>query len=113
MTDPLEQLRECTGFQWDEGNVEKNWIRHRVSPVECEEVFFNEPLVVAPDVKHSDAEPRLHALSQTDRGRFLFLVFTIREKLIRVISARDMSRREKKEYERAQSEAANSKNTEA
>jgi len=60
-----------------------------------------------------DTEPRLYALGQTDRGRFLFLVFTIREKLIRVISARDMSRREKKEYERAESEAANSKNTEA
>lgn len=101
MTEPLGQLLECTGFQWDEGNAEKNWLRHKVSRVECEEVFFNEPLLVASDVKHSDNELRLYALGQTDEARLLFVVFAVREKLIRVISARDMSRRERKEYERA------------
>ncbi|GFP18768.1 uncharacterized protein HKBW3S03_00273 [Candidatus Hakubella thermalkaliphila] len=105
---PLDQLLQCTGFQWNEGNAEKNWIKHKVSRAECEEVFFNEPLLVASDVMHSDAEPRFYALGQTDQGRLLFAVFTIREKLIRVISARDMSRRERKEYERVQSEAADS-----
>lgn len=93
MADPLDQLRECTGFQWDEGNAEKNWID--------EAVFFNEPLLVALDVEHSHTEPRFCALGQTDEGRLLFVVLTIREKLLRVISARDMSRGERKEYERA------------
>jgi uncharacterized DUF497 family protein len=101
MTEPLDQLLECTGFQWDEGNAEKNWLKHKVSRVECEEVFFNEPLVAASDVTHSDTEPRFYALGQTDEARLLFVVFAVREKLIRVISARDMSRYERKEYERA------------
>lgn len=101
MADPLDRLLECAGFQWDEGNAEKNWTKHKVSRVECEEVFFNEPLLVASDVKYSGTEPRFYALGQTDEGRLLFVVFTVRETLIRVISARDMSRREKKEYEHA------------
>ena len=101
MAGPLDQLLECTGFQWDEGNAEKNWLKHEVSEAECEEAFFNEPLLVASDVKHSDTEPRFYALGRTDEGRLLFVVLTVREKLIRVISARDMSRRERKEYERA------------
>jgi len=98
---PFDQLLACIGFQWDEGNAEKNWLRHKVSRVECEEVFFNEPLLVAEDVEHSGVEPRFYALGQTDEGRLLFVVCTVRDELIRVISARDMSRREKKEYERA------------
>ncbi len=100
MADPLDRLLECAGFQWDEGNAEKNWIKHKVSRVECEEVFFNEPLLVS-DVRHSGTEPRFYALGRTDEGRLLFVVFTVRETLIRVISARDMSRREKKEYKHA------------
>lgn len=106
MTDPLDQLHECTGFQWDERNADKNWIKHKVSRTECEEVFFNEPLLIASDIKHSDAESRFYALGRTDEGRPLFVVFTLREKLIRMISARDMSKREKKEYERAQTQEA-------
>ncbi len=101
MTGPFDQLLECTGFQWDEGNAEKNRLKHKVSRVECEEVFFNEPLLVASDVTHSDTEPRFYAPGHTDEGRLLFVVAAVREKLIRVISARDMSRRERKEYERA------------
>jgi uncharacterized DUF497 family protein len=108
----LAQTLECTGFQWDEGNVEKNWVKHKVRQAECEEVFYSEPLLVAVDANHSQGEPRFYALGQTDEGRLLFVVFTIREKLIRVISARDVSRRERKEYERAQSEAAGSQGPE-
>ena len=110
--DWLAQLLECTGFQWDEGNVEKNWVKHKVSRAECEEAFFNEPLLVASDLKHSGAEPRFYALGQTDEGRLLFIAFTLRNKLIRVISAREMSRREKKEYNHVQNEPGNSQNTE-
>ncbi len=89
---------ECTGFDWDVGNILKNWEAHRVSASECEQIFFNRPLVTAPDVRHSNVEDRYYALGQTDTGRELFVVFTIRGSLIRVISARDMNRKEKKEY---------------
>ena len=92
-------LSECTGFDWDEGNLEKNWISHKVTASECEQIFFNLPLVVADDIKHSQKENRLYALGQTDANRLLFLVFTIRQKLIRVISARDMNRKEIRMYQ--------------
>jgi uncharacterized DUF497 family protein len=92
-------LSSCKGFNWDEGNLEKNWIGHKVTAAECEQVFFNLPLVVADDVKHSQNETRFYALGQTDAGRLLFLGFTIRRKLIRVISARDMNRKERKVYQ--------------
>jgi uncharacterized DUF497 family protein len=91
-------LTECAGFDWDEGNLGKNWISHKVTDAECEQIFFNLPLVVADDEKHSRRERRLYALGQTDAGRLLFLVFTVRRKLIRVVSARDMNRKERKVY---------------
>jgi uncharacterized protein len=94
----LERLRACTGFQWDDGNVDKNWIRHRVARAEAEEVLLNEPLVLADDDEHSATEERCYALGQTNRGRLLFLVFTIRRRLVRVISVRDMTKREREVY---------------
>jgi uncharacterized DUF497 family protein len=94
-----ERFAECEGFQWDAANSGKIWERHKVAPIECEEVFFNHPLVVSDDEKHSVAEERLYALGQTDAARLLFVVFTIRSRLIRVISARDMSRNERKVYQ--------------
>lgn len=94
-----ERLAECDGFQWDAGNAAKIWDRHQVTPAESEELFFNRPLVVGGDEEHSAGEERLFALGQTDRGRRLFVAFTIRERLIRVISARDMSRKERRIYQ--------------
>jgi len=94
-----ETLAQCTGFEWDDHNLEKNWVVHRVAFWECEEVFFNDPLVVAGDTKHSSAERRFYALGQTNGGRLLFVISTVRDKLIRVISARDMTRNEKKVYQ--------------
>jgi uncharacterized DUF497 family protein len=73
-----------------------------VSQGECEQVFFNRPLLVAPDVEHSGREPRYAALGQTNAARLLAVVFTIRATLVRVISARDMSRRERRIYEQGQ-----------
>jgi uncharacterized DUF497 family protein len=87
------------GFDWDEGNLVKNWERHRVSASECEQVFFNSPLIAGLDEKRSKSEPRYYALGITDSGRRLFIAFTVRKNLIRVISARDMSRRERKVFE--------------
>jgi uncharacterized DUF497 family protein len=97
--DLIDQISNCVGFDWDVGNILKNWEKHQVSASECEQIFFNKPLVAAPDVKHSKSEDRYYALGHTDVGRLLFVVFTLREDLIRVISARDMTRKEKKEYE--------------
>ena len=91
------------GFEWDENNREKNWEKHQVSTGECEEVFFNLPLLLSMDPAHSQMEPRSFILGQTDSGRLLFIAFTIRDDRIRVISARDMSRKERAIYEQEDS----------
>ena len=93
------------GFDWNQGNELKNLSKHSVTNEECEEVFFNHPLLVSPDLKHSQTEPRLHALGYTQEGRMLFLSFTIRQEKIRVISARDMNKKEKTFYEKAQKDS--------
>jgi len=92
---------EETEFEWDAGNTEKNWLRHQVSQAECEQVFFNRPFVITEDDLHSHNEARFYALGRTDAGRLLFVVYTLREEKVRVISARDMTRRERREYEDA------------
>ena len=91
-------LKRCIGFDWDQGNSEKNWIAHQVSRNESEQVFFNEPLIVAEDERHSQNEKRWYLLGRTDSQRLLFIVFTIRANLIRVISARDMNKKEREIY---------------
>lgn len=88
-------------FDWDDGNLDKNWITHQVSNSECEEIFFNLPLVLDDDREHSIEEKRYYALGQTNLNRWLFIVFTLRNNKIRVISARDMSKRERAIYEKA------------
>lgn len=97
-----DELSECTGLQWDAGNADKNWELHQVSQAECEQIFFNRPILVAPDDQHSQGERRYGALGQTNARRRLAVIFTIRGALVRVISARDMSRRERKVHEEAQ-----------
>ena len=97
-------LDACTGFEWDEANAHKNWERHRVTPEEAEDVFFNEPLVVRSDVRHSKQEKRYYALGQTNGGRRLFVGFTIRRSLFRVIAVRDMNRREMEAYAKREKE---------
>ena len=91
-------LQQCVGFEWNKGTAEKNWVLHRVSRTECEQSFFNEPLVVADDEKYFQDEKRYYLLGQTDLGRLLFIVFTIRENLIRVISSRDQHKKERSIY---------------
>lgn len=91
-------LFNCDGFEWDEGNSEKSRIRHNVMQGECEQVFFNEPFLVFSDVKHSMQESRWFLLGKTDSERFLFVVFTIRNNRIRIISARDMNKKERVVY---------------
>ena len=96
--DVLEKLQACTGFDWDEGNFLKNWEKHGVLVAESEQVFFNRPLLVQSDARHSTTESRFYVLGRSDSGRQLFVVFMIRGELIRVISARDMSRNERRSY---------------
>lgn len=95
---------KLSGFDWDKGNSDKNWLKHGVTPFECEQVFFNQPLTVAPDEAHSQKEIRFYVLGQTDMERLLFVVFTVRRNLIRVVSARDMSRSEKEVYKNHEEE---------
>jgi uncharacterized DUF497 family protein len=85
------------GFEWDEGDARKSHDKHGVSRAEAEQVFFNEPLVIVGDPRRSVQEPRFHALGRTGLGRLLHVSFTLRSAgtLIRVISARDMSRKER------------------
>lgn len=94
-------VHSIDGFEWDEGNQDKNWFKHQVTNSECEELFFNVPLVVADDQKHSQGEQRYYALGQTNDNRWLFIAFTFRENKIRVISARDMSQNEREIYANA------------
>ena len=94
----IASLPEFEGFEWEEGNVEKNWHSHLVTPQESEQVFFNRPLIVADDATHSLTEKRFFVLGQTDEDRLLFIAFTLRKKRIRLISARDMNRKERKMY---------------
>jgi uncharacterized DUF497 family protein len=95
-------LAKVTGFDWDAGNARKN-DKHDVSMAEAEQVFFNAPLLLLDDVAHNQRELRVHALGKTDEGRTLHITFTLRKasQLIRVISARDMHRKERAIYDQA------------
>lgn len=93
------------GFDWDDGNIGKNWTKHRVTDWEAEEVFLNRPIASGADVGHSGSEERFYALGQTNRGRWLFVAFTVRGRLVRPISARDMNARERREYESAKKDS--------
>lgn len=94
----METYLDIEGFEWDEGNKNKNWHKHSVAWWECEEVFFNHPLYLVPDIQHSQDEERIFAFGHTNAVRLLTIVFTIRKKYIRIISARDMNRKERNLY---------------
>lgn len=96
-----------TGFDWDEGNSRKSAEKHSVYQSETEQIFFNEPLLVRADSKHSQKESRYHALGITDDTRLLHITFTLRGNgtLVRVISARDMHRKERAIYEQVKKNA--------
>lgn len=96
-------LSQIIGFDWDENNREKNWEKHGVLASECEEAFFNLPLLLQSDPSHSQKEPRYYVLRHTIADRRLFIAFTVRQNKIRVISARDMSRKERSIYEQINS----------
>jgi len=84
------------GFDWDERNIRKNESKHGARYKECEEIFFNKPLIIFKDTAHSQKEERFAALGKTNLGRKLALSFCIRQNKIRVISARDQDKKERK-----------------
>jgi uncharacterized DUF497 family protein len=96
-------LGKIAGFDWDSGNSRKSADKHDVSQSEAEQLFFNAPLLLFADAKHSQKEARYHALGKTDTARQLHVTFTLRNggTLIRVISARDMHRKERTIYEQS------------
>lgn len=95
----MKIVPEPITFDWDEGNIDKNELKHGVSNKEIEQVFTHQPLV-SKDLKHSNKETRFQALGETDQKRLLFISFTIRDDKVRVISARDMSKKERVNYEK-------------
>jgi uncharacterized DUF497 family protein len=95
----MDELDLAEGFDWDAGNRDKNWSGHKVKSTECEMVFFNQPLVILADEKHSGSESRYYAFGKTDLDRTLLIVFCLRKNRIRVISARDMNKKERRFYE--------------
>jgi uncharacterized DUF497 family protein len=96
-------LDQITGFDWDAGNSRKSAEKHDVSQAEAESVFFNDPLMVVEDARRSETERRFNALGKTAQNRLLHITFTLRQNgtMVRVISARDMHRKERKTYEQA------------
>lgn len=89
-------------FVWDKGNIDKNLKKHGVTNKEAEEVFENKPLFISEDIKHSKIEKRYKALGVTDNNKLLFLSFTVRIDKVRIISARNMNKKEKRTYEKIQ-----------
>lgn len=91
-------LKKFLGFDWDESNQNKNWLKHKALNSEGEQAFLNQPLLIMADPAHSQKETRYYALGRTDANRLLFISFTARADKIRIISARDMSRKEREQY---------------
>lgn len=92
-------LSKIEGFEWDAGNLE-HIQKHNVNYRECEEAFFNKPLVINEDEAHSQGEKRFRVYGKTNRGRLIFMIFTIRNNKVRVISCRDQNKKERKEFQK-------------
>ena len=92
-------IKEPHEFEWDKGNKDKNWLKHKVKNEECEEIFFDKKKKILKDVLHSGKEKRFIILGKTKKERLLFVVLTIRNKKVRVISARDVNKKEVILYE--------------
>lgn len=94
----MRRLPAPLSFEWDKGNIDKNWEKHKVHFKEAEEVLFNKPLKIFPDKEHSKKEPRYVAFGITNLKRKLTIIFTVGKNKIRIISARNQSRKERRKY---------------
>lgn len=97
----MRVLPRTISFEWDEGNLDKSYKKHDITPKEAEEIFVSEELYVLPDIKHSQKEKRFIALGKSQGDKLLFAVFTIRKARVRIISVRRMHQKEIKKYEKA------------
>ncbi|KKQ41153.1 MAG: hypothetical protein US60_C0046G0004 [Microgenomates group bacterium GW2011_GWC1_37_8] len=97
----MRVLPKTISFEWDEGNLDKSYEKHGITPKEAEEIFVSEELYVLPDIKHSQKEKRFIALGKTQEGKQLFIVFLIKKEKIRIISARRMHKKELQKYEKS------------
>ncbi len=95
----MKLLPKPIKFEWNKGNINKNLIKHKIKNEEAEEIFVNQPIVWLKDEKHSSQEARQMVLGKTDKGRLLSVIYTIRKNQVRIISARIMSRKERRLYE--------------
>ena len=91
-------FKKIKGFEWDKGNKEKNKVKHNVTHQECEQIFYNKPLMIFADESHSEVEIRFGAFGKTDGKRKLTIFFTMRNNILRVISARNQSKRDREIY---------------
>ena len=96
----MKKLLRPVSFDWNNANIDKNWIKHEVEHKETEEIFTNKPLKIYSDTKHSQVEDRFLALGRTNKKRRLTIIFTIRDNKVRIISARDQSKKDRKVYEK-------------
>ncbi len=96
---PKRSVPKPLDFNWDLHNINKSWNKHGVNYKECEQAFINKPTKVVDDISHSQAEKRYTLFGQTNKARYLYITFTLRVNQIRVISARDMNKKERRFYE--------------
>lgn len=97
----MDVVRGAIKFEWDKGNTNKNWQRHGVSTEEAEQAFFDEYKITSDDIVHSKTEKRSILLGKTKEERLLYIVYTVRNGKIRIISVRDTNKKEEKIYEKA------------
>ena len=96
----ITNLPKVIAFEWDKGNINKNLKKHKVSNQEAEELFFNRPLKIFEDAKHSLVEKRYIAHGITNAKRRITIIFTLRNQKIRIVSVRDQNRKERRIYEK-------------
>lgn len=96
----MVDLTKITGFEWDKGNIDKSYQKHGITPNEAEEVFLDKNVGIEKDIKHQEKEARYIAIGMTLNEKLLFVVFTMRDSMIRVVSARKASKKERRLYEK-------------
>lgn len=94
-------LGRIKDFEWDKGNIDKSFEKHGITPNQSEEIFLDENLKVIKDIRHSQDEKRFIAIGRTFENKILFVIFTFRDKKIRIISARKANKKERRKYEKA------------
>ena len=96
----MVDLKKIVGFEWDKGNIDKNYKKHGITPNETEEVFLDEDILMLEDTRHSKKEERFETIGKIIKGSILFLAFTVRRDKIRIISARTANKKERRRYEK-------------